>query len=277
MTNQDNDTNEARSVPMLDAPDRIPREPCQALTPIDYFALTDHSQDASLLGDDWGLAETEIETIDKDGFELYGTTWNAKELVPFTTGDEKAARPTAARPTFVARYDAALAARGVLREVKILRKLSTGEYKPFCIAEPTHKLKTSVASREEFLAYRDAFLNLQKSKRGFNLREAQLLENREAELRALWDEQDAHASRPTRGDREVSAQPIFGFDQSSSGPDNRMARALHDVAQENESSPDQGEGGVEPSSSSTSANAQENRRDLGTALGGTEGFATEDE
>lgn len=258
---------------MLDEPDRVPGQSAQVLSPVDFFALSDHSQDPSLLGDDWGLATREIDTIAKGGFQFYNIEWFAKELIPFTTGDK-----TGARPTFVARYDAALAARGVLREMKVLRKLSSGVFRPFCIAVPRHKLRFDQATREEFIAYRNEFLRVLKAKRGFNQREVQLLENQEAELRSLWDAQDAHADRRPTGDREVSAQPVFGSDDSDDGTtENPMARALQIVSETNEAAPAESEGGVEPSKSSTPVSGQEQRRDLGTALGGTEGFATEDE
>ncbi|MFW5902146.1 MAG: tyrosine-protein phosphatase, partial [Thermodesulfobacteriota bacterium] len=186
---------------MAGAPDRLPGEPDQVLSPTEFIAFTNQAGDPTGLGEDWGLVEEPIDTIDKNGFWLHGVEYTAAELIPYTTGDKKGPRPQ-----LVARYDRAHAARGVLREVKVLRVLDGGQYDPLCIAVNRDRLKHDEAGRAEFLAFRREYLRVLMAKRNLSERAVLAFEEQENEIKSFFDEQDAHERKRLKVARSVSAR-----------------------------------------------------------------------
>lgn len=274
-------------VPMLHLPDRLPGERDQILSPNDFMALTNQAGDPTQLGDDWGLHEVSIDTIDKNGFQLHGTAYAASELIPYTTGDKKGPRPR-----LVARYDRAQAARGVLREVKVLEVLEGGAYRPVCVAVPREQLKHDTASRAEFLAFRREYLRVLTRKRNLTEREIQAHREQERELKAFFDEQSAHARRKLKLERGVSARATVygeaeqrGKKEAARRKQERVGKALQqaDLAaiEENSSKTDEVESAPGATGrhrhSSTVLSAEEKSGRIGTALGGKSGFVNDED
>jgi len=274
-------------VPMLRMPDRLPGERDQILSPIDFLALTNQAGDPTHLGNDWGLHEVGIDTLDKDGFQLHGVEYTAVELIPYTTGDKDGARPQ-----LVARYDRAQAARGVLREVKVLEVLEGGAYRPICIAIPREQLKHDVASRAEFLAFRREYLRVLTSKRNLTEREVQAHREQERELKAFFDEQGAHARRKLKVERGVSARATVYGENGQRGDrerarrkQERVGKALQqsDLAAIEENASKADDVGSAPGAtgrhrhSSTVLSAEEKSGRIGTALGGKSGFVKDED
>ena len=246
---------------LLDADGPVPEDIPHVLSPSEYFALTDQSQDGTFLGDDWGLTEKPIKTVTKKGFHLHGTIYTAKELIEYTTGDKRGPRPE-----LVARYNRALAARGALETVKVLEKKSTGVYRPICTAYSRDRLMEGTTSWDEFLAYRRAFVEALKSRRGISRRDFLILEDQEQDLKAAWDEQQAYARKRPDDEREVSAKPIYdGEDPGTDGSTDEIGRQLQERRRETNDEPDTRRGGAGRSGSSTPG-SDEKRPGLGEAL-----------
>ncbi len=256
------------------------------LSPMDFIGLTSQGMDPTRLGDDWGLHEVDIDTIDKDGFQLHGVAYTAAELIPYTTGNKEGPRPH-----LVARYDRAQAARGVLRDVKVLEVIEGGVYRPVCIAVPREQLKHDGASRAEFMAFRREYLRVLVAKRNLTEREIQAHRGQEQELKAFYDEQGAHARRTLKVERGVSARAtVYGEDPQGAGNDGkrqkqeRIGKALQE-ADSAVSEADGSDAGIKPAqkdtarhgTTSTRVSADDKSGRIGTALGGKSGFVEDDD
>jgi hypothetical protein len=252
-------------------PLRLPGKPDQTLAPWDYMSLTDQSRDPTLLGRHWGLTEEALDTIDKGGFELFGVEYAALELIAYTTGDK-----LGPRPRLVARYDRALAARGLLEEVTVLEVVEGGRYKPICVAGLRGKLNHDEASRAEFFAFRREYLRLLVGKRDNAERQVAAIQDRDRELKAFFDQKQARSRRKRSGGREVSAQPIRQADLRKE-EESKLGKALlsnapADPAESARDSITSG-GGARPSKAFTRVKP-ESKKGLGEALGGASGFTS---
>jgi hypothetical protein len=227
--------------------------------------LPSYSRDPSLLGEDWGLTEEEIDTIGKDGLQLFGRSYVHPELVPYTTGNK-----SGPRPKLVVRYDRALAARGILGKVKVLEVIEGGKYKPICEAVPREQY-TDPASRAEFFAFRREYVRVLKAKR--KLAESNLLAllQHERELQKFFDSQRARSRRKPAVERSVSALPITLDDPPQEG--HRLGEELQRARARNHSP------GCRPGTpkkdspqAAVRSSGPKRIRGLGTVLGGAVGF-----
>lgn len=263
-----NDSGEAE----FPAPVRLPGRPDKVLTPLEFTALTGRSRDPVQLGDDFGLTEERVDTIDKNGFQIFGRKYMHAALTPYTSGDK-----SGPRPTLVARYDRALAARGILEEVKVLEVLDGGVYKPICLAVPREKFNSEAASRAEFFAFRREYLNVLLAKRKLAGKDILVLREQDRELKAFFDKQRARSRKKPKGQREVSAQPIT-LDDLREQP-SPIGTAIQEtdassVHENHSAAPMPPKGSARPSTSFT--HVEETATDgLGNALGGPIGFVAD--
>lgn len=254
--------------PAFKAPLRLPGRPDQVLSPSEYGKLTDQSRDPTLAGADWGLVEEPIETVGKDGIQLFGMEYMATELIPYTSGDK-----VGPRPKLVARYDRALAARGLLKDVKVLEILEGGHYRPLCVATPRHEFNHAEASGAVFLAFRREYVRVLLAKRTEAERRVSTFSQQDQELKAHFDRERARSRRKRSGKRDVSAQPITLKDLRKE-EDKRLGTVLQETApniQAPPTSPKRKAGGVRRSGTAIHA-TESDKSNLGDVLGGMTGF-----
>lgn len=258
-----------QSIPMLEAPDRIPGQPDQVLSPNDYRALTDKSLDSSMLGDAWGLTEEPIETVHKSGFRILAGEYMAAELISYTTGNKRGPRPQ-----LFARYDRALAARGVLREVKVFEVTDGGAYHEVCIAIPREHFKHDLGIRAEFLTYRAEYIKVLEAVRGSSQRQLLALEEQSPAIARFFEEHAAHSSRHLKVHREVSAQPVWSDAEEDENPgkESQSKRAAKNKKKAGKSNRRKQKMENDPSAPNVRGSAK-----LGEALGGGFGLVDDDE
>jgi hypothetical protein len=114
---------EIRDTPMFQPPDSWVSGSARHLSPLQFFACTNEPR-ADLDGLDlegFGLTEERCTTVEKNGVRVFNRFYSAIALQPYMTGDKS----TEQRELFI-RYDRALAARGVLREVEFVERNEHG-------------------------------------------------------------------------------------------------------------------------------------------------------
>ncbi len=132
---------------LFEEPDTFPGASTRMLSPAEALALAEPCGVAGALSDAFGLIEAPVEAVTKRGVKVAGQFYIHEYLLPWTTGD------TTIRPDFYVRYDRALAARGVLREVELLREFPDGSRRvvAVCIRDADYADRCSY---KEFREYR---------------------------------------------------------------------------------------------------------------------------
>jgi hypothetical protein len=117
--------------PMLQPPRRAAGREA-ALSPFQYFALTQTGQSLDTSDPELWYAELDITTVSKEGIILGSEAYWAMELQPFVSGTT----PHHKRPRLRIRYDCSHRARGVLQEILVYVVEESGHLRFICRAHP---------------------------------------------------------------------------------------------------------------------------------------------
>jgi hypothetical protein len=216
-------------VPMFDQPGRTPGRADPCFSPLQLFAMTQIERTDVDGSDDAIWLKTERrDTVSDEGIELHGRQYTDDALMPYITKGVPANR----RPQLAIRYNAALAARRVLDEVRVYEITATGAY------EEIARCRT----REQYLASMDMnnvsrlqndYLRIIGSQRS-KLRNT-LIEIQDSQAAVQRLEQKAAAR--WRAQAKVKHEPIVSrpirADEKPSNPDDKHA-ALQEALRQSE-------------------------------------------
>ena len=120
MDNQQFGTGRSLALELFEEPDNFPGASTCRLSPREAWEFAEPCGPYGSLSGSFGLVEEPVKTITKRGIRLYGRFYIHEYLLPWTTGESED------QPGLFLRYDRSLAARGVLREVELLREHPDG-------------------------------------------------------------------------------------------------------------------------------------------------------
>lgn len=208
-------------------PRRMPGRGTTCFSPARLFSLTHVTRDDIDVEDiDLWLTEEPLETVHKQGV-MVGAEWFwAAELLLYTTGSRA---DGAARPQLVLRYDRSRLARGVLDEVRVLERSSTG-YRLICVARPRDEAIARL-DRDRFFAARDAHRdNLLARRTALEHEYVTLQAGPHGREELLQDIDARRAFREANPGRAQVARPIEGGPEPTEGEITSWGAALREPA-----------------------------------------------
>lgn len=191
----------------FEAPRKVPGERVACLSPLEALSLMRVERPGVDVNDlDLWLSEADVETVHTDGVEFGGETYWHEDLAWLTSGDKRAPR----RDYFI-RYDRALFARGILKEVHLYERTRKGsDFRCTCVLRPEALSRLPEADRDRLLQKRAHYERNLKHRRDLSERQLIALESDHAVLdRHLRDLEARRKRQRSTRRKPIVSEPII--------------------------------------------------------------------
>lgn len=214
-------------VTTLGPPRAVPGRKVGRLSPEEYFVRTRRpARHADGFDEHAWLTTHPIGRVEKKGVRLGHQWYWCEDLMELISGPSGATRKT-----LYMRYDRALAARGVLREIIIVEQDPQGRFREICRCQSLEEAMRGV-DLHHFVAMRHQYLRQMTATRSLLEHEYVRLEAGTDTVEALVNDELARRRRPKHNRDARVATPVFGpaKDQAPPSEDERRRMRDHQLA-----------------------------------------------